>query len=438
MRPTPTVTNGTQTTVTDYPYGSGGTSTTATYLYSNGVEVADTNGDSATTYVNRDPATLLAEDTIDGNGNDTDTSTTTTPPPVGHPPRRPTSPQSLDGVGNTTQTQYTAANLPWCSVDAADYVNGTTCPGTEPTTPPTSPGPATGYTLTIYNAANQVTFATDPLGNTTTNSYTTRGLRACPMASSTALSTRPTTPRSVTCPAYGATHVAGTATKTFDANGDVLTSTDADGDTTSYTYGSAANPGLPTTTTDPDGNVTTDTYNAEGEVLTQVVTGTSGTYSATTQYGYDSAGRKFCEVDPYEYSESASGARPAPPTSPPTGTPGYTDTIYNSNGQVISTTNPIGGHHPVRLRRSRQPVLHGHACQLRRRHPVPDLAAPHHPDARVGLLPRGHHRHLRRRQPGRPGHQPPRGDHPHHLRRGRQRDPDHRRVQQHDHVPPTS
>ena len=33
----------------------------------------------------------------------------------------------------------------------------------------------------------------------------------------------------------------------------------------------------------------------------------------------------------------------SPPTSPPTGTPGYTDTIYNGDGQVTSTTNPIGG-----------------------------------------------------------------------------------------------
>ena len=146
----------------------------------------------------------------------------------------------------------------------------------------------------------------------------------------------------VTCPAYGAAHVAGAATKTFDANGDVLTSTDPDGDVTSYTYGSAANPGLPTVTTDPDGTTTTDTYDAEGEVLTQVVTGTTGTYTATTQYGYDSSGRRFCEVDPYEYS---TGIRcpGTPPTTPPTGTPGYIDTIYNSNGQVASTTNPIGG-----------------------------------------------------------------------------------------------
>ena len=32
-----------------------------------------------------------------------------------------------------------------------------------------------------------------------------------------------------------------------------------------------------------------------------------------------------------------------PPASPPTGTPGYTNTIYNAAGQETSTTNPIGG-----------------------------------------------------------------------------------------------
>ena len=334
-----TVTNGTQTTVTDYPNGTGHASTTATYLFSNGVEVGLSDGTGDPTYVNRDPATLLPDDSIDGDGNDTGniynnyaaSGTASSSADVT---------LSTDGDGNVTQSAYTAANLPWCTVDAADYANGTTCPSTEPTSPPTA-GTHIGYTLDLYNSSNELTSTTDPLGNTTVNAYTSgvsgvpSGLRYCTVD--------PVDEKaSVTCPAYGATHVTGTATETFDATGDVLTSTDADGDTTTYTYSSAANPGLPTTTTDPDGTKATDTYNAEGEVTTQVVTGTSGTYSATTQYGYDTSGRRFCEVDPYEYS---SGVRcpSSVPTSPPTGTPGYTDTIYNSNGQVTTTTNPIGG-----------------------------------------------------------------------------------------------
>ena len=35
--------------------------------------------------------------------------------------------------------------------------------------------------------------------------------------------------KSVSCPAYGSSHTTGTVTETFDAEGDVLTSTDATG-----------------------------------------------------------------------------------------------------------------------------------------------------------------------------------------------------------------
>ena len=339
-----TVTNGTQTTLTSYPNGSGGSSTTATYLFSNGVEVGETNGTGDSAYVNRDPATLLAADAIDGNGNDTDNVFANYALSGGTPTSSANVTLSTDGAGNISQMLYTAANLPYCTMNAADYAWGqaqgtpVSCPTTPPTTPPTG---ATGYTINIYNAANQLTSTTDALGNTTANSYTISG-SGVPVGLLYCTVDPVDYRASVSCPAYGATHVAGTATKTFDAAGDVLTSTDADGNTTSYTYGSAANPGLPTVTTDPDGAVTTDTYNAEGETLTQVVTGTTGTYSATTQYGYDTAGRKFCEVDPYLYALSVR-CPSTPPTSPPTGTPGYIDTIYNSNGQVTSTTSPIGG-----------------------------------------------------------------------------------------------
>lgn len=279
-----TVTNGTQTTVTDYPNGTGAASATSTYVFSNGVEVAETDGTSATTYVNRDPATLLGEDDI-------------------------------DGKGNVTQNAYTSANLPWCSVDAADYANGTTCPSTEPSGPPAA-GTHIGYTLDVYNSSNLLTSTTDPLGNTTINAYTS-GVSGVPNGLLSCTITPANFAVGKTCPTYGQT-AAGTSTKTFDAQGDVLTFTDADGDTTSYTYGSAANPGLPTLTTDPDGKKITDSYNAEGKVTAEVVTGTHGSYSATTQYGYDSAGRKFCEVDPYEYS-LGTRCPSSPPSSPPTG-----------------------------------------------------------------------------------------------------------------------
>ncbi|MBF6556313.1 MAG: hypothetical protein IVW52_09100 [Acidimicrobiales bacterium] len=339
-----TVTNGTQTVVSSFPSGSGGSSTTVTYLYSNGVMVGTNDGTGASAYTDPDPATLLGQRNVNGDGNISGNVFDNYASPGGTPTSSADVTLATDAMGNVSQTLYTSANLPYCVMNAADYAWGqaqgpqVSCPTTPPTTPPTG---ATGYTINIYNAANQLTSTTDPLGNTTANAYTISG-SGIPVGLLYCTVDPVDYQASVTCPAYGAAHVDGTATKTFDANGDVLTSTDANGNTTSFTYGSAANPGLPTTTTDPDGKVTTDTYNAQGEILTQVVTGTTGTYTATTQYAYDSAGRKFCQVDPYEYSNSIR-CPGTPPTSPPSGTPGYSDTIYNSNGQVTSTTSPIGG-----------------------------------------------------------------------------------------------
>lgn len=333
------VTNGTQTSVTSYPNGSGGTSSTTTYLYSNEVEVGEINAAGATTYVLRDPATLRALQTIDPNDHAV-SDVLDNYGSGGTPTTSANATLTTDASGNTIQTAYTAVNLAWCAVDAANYANGTRCPASAPTSPPAA-GTYIGYTLDIYNSANKPLSVTDPLGNTTSTSYAASGLGV--PANLPYCTVDPVDySKGVVCPTYGSAHVTGTASKTFDASGDVLTATDANGNTTSYAYGSAANPGLPTLTTNPDGTKTSDTYDAAGEVLTQVVSGTTGTYSATTQYAYDPSGRKFCEVGAYEYSLSVR-CPGTPPITPPTGTPGYTDSIYNADGQVTLTTNPMGG-----------------------------------------------------------------------------------------------
>ena len=79
--------------------------------------------------------------------------------------------------------------------------------------------PTLGTTINFYNSADQLTATTDALGNTTTYSYTSgvsgvpNGLQYC--------SVDPVDyQKSVTCPAYGAAHVTGTATATFDSAGD--------------------------------------------------------------------------------------------------------------------------------------------------------------------------------------------------------------------------
>jgi YD repeat-containing protein len=96
--------------------------------------------------------------------------------------------------------------------------------------------------------------------------------------------------------------------------------------------------------TDPDGTTTSYNYNGAGQITSQVVS--FGSYSATTEYAYDSYGRQFCTVAPYEY---AKGVRcPAsPPSSPPTPSSdpylGATITTFDTDGRVVQLTNPLGG-----------------------------------------------------------------------------------------------
>ena len=111
---------------------------------------------------------------------------------------------STDALGNTTQNAYTAFNQAWCTVDAADYANGSRCPSSAPTSPPAprGVGPEPGMTINFYNSSDQLTATTDALGNTTTSSYTS-GVRACRTVCSTARWTRSTTKRASPAPPTG-------------------------------------------------------------------------------------------------------------------------------------------------------------------------------------------------------------------------------------------
>ena len=334
------------TTVTTYPQGTGTgePQDTTIYEFSSNVLIGETAGAGAITSTSqlylRDPASLLPLLAVNGNGGISSSTYQTYNEPGGTGVSSANALLSTDALGNTTQHAYNAFNQAWCTVDPAETANGVTCPSSPPTTPP-APGasdPYLGATINFYNSSDQLTATTDALGNTTTYSYTSgvsgipNGLMYC--------SVDPVDYQaSVTCPAYGAAHVSGTTTSTFDSAGDTLTSTNADGDTTTSVYGVTGHPGLVSTSTDPDGTVTTYTYNGAGQVLTKVVTFDS--YSATTAYAYDSYGRKYCEVDPYEYAQ---GVRcPGSPPSPSSPPADVTSTFYDADGRVIQTTSPIGG-----------------------------------------------------------------------------------------------
>ena len=206
---------------------------------------------------------------------------------------------SASGVQAVTCTGATSTSFTGCSGGSGALATG------DPVVQATaSPGPGSdpwpGVTVTFYNTSGLTVQTTDPLGNTTTYSYTSgvsgvpNGLEYC--------SVDPVDyGNGVTCPSYGASHVSGTATTTYDSAGDVLSQTNADGGTNSFAYADSAFAYLPTTLTSTAGTVTNDTYNSAGQ-LTKSVAG-FGSYSATTVTAYDPAGRAYCTIAPLAYSQ---------------------------------------------------------------------------------------------------------------------------------------
>ncbi len=340
-----TVMGGT-TTITTYPdgTGSGEPQDMTVDTYSSNALMGETSGygtaNAVTTTIARDPASLMPIAVNDGNGN----TTSYVYQGYGTGGTSVSSANiltSTDALGNTTQHAYTAANEVWCSVDAADYANGARCPSTEPTSPP-APGasdPNLGMTIAFYNTAGQVTATTDSLGNTTTYAFTS-GVTGVPNGLLYCAVDPADYQKSVTCPAYGATHVSGTTTTAYDSAGDKASSTNADGDTTTYAYAYATtHPGLASSETDPSGTTTSYTYNGAGEVTNKTVS--FGSSTSTTLNAYDSYGRLYCTVDPIEAAKGVTcPASPPSPSSPPAN---LTSSFYDADGRVTQSTNPLGG-----------------------------------------------------------------------------------------------
>jgi RHS repeat-associated protein len=205
--------------------------------------------------------------------------------------------------------------------------------------------------------------ATDPRGNTWTNTYTYDGLllsQRDPLGDTSAYSNDTTTrePLSYTdalgnTVSYGydsqqnltQTTLPGpiSSSATYNSSGGLLTSTDGRGYTTSDTYDTSGNPTL---VTQPGGATVAMTYNAAGQL-----TGVTDQAAKTTSYGYDSAGNLASTTSPLAnettYGYDSAGRRTSivdPRGNVSGGTPNtYKTTIAYDNGdEVTSVTDPLG------------------------------------------------------------------------------------------------
>ncbi|HUB69610.1 MAG TPA: RHS repeat-associated core domain-containing protein [Acidimicrobiales bacterium] len=341
--------SGGSTIVSTWPAGTSGSVApeVVDYQFSSGALVAETTGygtpAASTQYLDLDPTSLVPTTVQDGDGDQS--SSTLVGGTSGDPEQAGDVTVSTDAIGNTTLYAYNDANQVWCEVSPGESLDGVTCPSSAPSSPP-SPGasdPELGAAINYYGSAGELTAETDPLGNTTTYSYTS-GVSGVPDGLAYCSVDPVDYQNDVTCPAYGATHVTGTTTATFDSAGDVTSTTDADGATTTYYYAASGHPGLVSSETSPDGTTTSYTYDSAGQVVSE--TESSGSYSATTLYAYDAAGDRYCEVAPDEVADGVTCPSSSPSSPPTPGSDPYlgaTITTYNSAGQAVQVTNPLGG-----------------------------------------------------------------------------------------------
>ncbi len=238
---------------------------------------------------------------------------------------------------------------------------------------PTSPVQQASYqdplgnvTTYRFNSQGYVIGATDPTGQT----------RTITRASGTNLILSMT--GSGTCPVCG-NPAAGDVSFTYDAAGNVLTQTDALGETWTYTYDPVFN--NLASTTDPLGNITTRAYDSRGNVvsitdargnastLTRDSAGlvtavqdslgnnsTQMTYDSlgnlvslvdslgqATRFSYDGASRLVAKLDPLGRTSTTAYNAAGETTTLRDGNGNAVQFTYDVAGFLLSTTDPNGG-----------------------------------------------------------------------------------------------
>ncbi|CAN7568470.1 Ig-like domain repeat protein [Acidovorax sp. LjRoot129] len=225
------------------------------YDYNNGrltrIQVLDRNGATSTrVHYGYDNAGRLATVTVDLTPSDNSTADL----------KKYVTTYGYEGtskrVASVTQTDGTALSISYVEVGGEHRVASVT----------DGAGKTTQY---AYDLAGLRTVVTDPLGAVSSYSYDASGQLTGVRTGITAAR-----PEGLTSLTYH-----------YDSNGNLVSMTDASGQSIGYQYDANGNQ---TVKTDALGNSVRSTYNAHNQLLTQTVAGIDG-ISLTTRYVYDSA-----------------------------------------------------------------------------------------------------------------------------------------------------
>ena len=189
------------------------------------------------------------------------------------PPTGSTTPETINTYDSAGNLQTSAQHPSLGSDQTTNYYYV----GTPAGFPSSVKDPRGNSTLLTYDTYGDLATSTDPNGDKTTNAYTSIGQLYC--------STSPkATGASVVCPASPSTRVANTTSATFDTSDTlVATSTDPNGNTTTYGYDPNGNQ---TSVLDPLTNSTVTVFDADDRPIS-VTSGSGSSAQTLTTTAYD-------------------------------------------------------------------------------------------------------------------------------------------------------